>query len=198
MFIYAFKQLRLIKIAENLLASAIHVVVILLVLAGSYFIYPLTVLEIPKNCLLYAFRKCCFWIPTQVILYFRRVDSVTQVMPETVFHESYQVIINPGNIGLSFRVEFLPFQQHTELRTTFHCAVHNIYYQFNYVDIPLLVVPSYIIYTAVAAVVDNEVDGLAMVFDVKPVAHIKPLSVNRKFFPSSILFIISGMSFSGK
>ena len=60
--------------------------------------------------------------------------------------------------------------------------MHNIYYQFNYVDIPLLVVPSYIIYTAVAAVVDNEVDGLAMVFDVKPVAHIKPLSVNRKFF----------------
>ena len=51
---------------------------------------------------------------------------------------------------------------------------------FHNLDVLLLVMAADIVDLTNAALVDNQVDGLAMVFNIEPVADIQALAVNRQ------------------
>ena len=156
------------------LSVAVHVFVILLVIARSNFANPFAVFQIPQNGFLYSHGKRGLGIPAQVFFYLCRVNGVTQVVPQTVGYVGYQVVVNPRQV--------VAFDQQTaELRTLLHCAANDVYYQVHDVNVFLLVVPAYIIYTAVRCLVDHQVYRFAVVVYVQPVSYVQTFAIYRKF-----------------
>ena len=103
-----------------------------------------------------------------------------------------------AKVVFSAGVELLFFKQHSEFRPFLHSAPYYVDNDFHYVDVALLVVSSHVVNASVCAVVYYEVDSLAMVFNVKPVAHIEPLSVNGEFLSFQYIVYYKWNQFFGE
>ena len=137
---------------HSLLAIAVHFLVVVLILAADDGLPPLTVIEIPLDRLLDAVLELGLRQPAQLIVDLSRVDGVTHIMTLTV--------ANMGN-------------QTLRLTQLFADDLYNL-------DVLLLVVTADIVDLANTTLVDNQVDSLAVVFHIQPVADIQALTVNRQ------------------
>ena len=71
---------------------SIHLLIVLLVVAGSYVLHPLLVLEVPLDCLADAFVKHCLRLPADLSLDLVRCDGVSTVMTLSVCYVLDKVI----------------------------------------------------------------------------------------------------------
>ena len=108
--------------------------------------------QVPLDGLLDAVGEFRFWQPAQFFVDFRRVDGIATVMPFTV----------RDMMDEAFR--FAQFFAN----------------QFNDVDILHFIVAADVIDFADTALLENEVDGPAMVFDIEPVADIEAVPIDRQ------------------
>lgn len=142
------------------LSVFIHVLVVFLVFAGCDVVHPLFVVEIPLDCLLYAFLELQRWLPAEFLLQLGRVDGVACVVSQTVGHVSYQVHV----------LALLASEQ----------TVHCVYDSLDYVDVLPFVESADVVCLSDFSVMENHVDGTRVVLDIQPVAHILALAIDRE------------------
>ena len=73
------------------LSVSIHLFVVGLIIARSYILEPLFIIEIPLYCFFDAFFELERWFPSEFCLKLARVDGVTGIMTEAVSDVSDEV-----------------------------------------------------------------------------------------------------------
>ena len=126
------------------LAVAVHFLIIILILAGDDGLPPLTVLQIPLDGLFDTVCEFGFRQPAQLVVDLSRVDGVTHVVALAVSNVSDQ----------AFRL--------AQLLTD----------ELDDIDILHLVVAADVVNLTDTALVDDQVDGLAVILYIQPVADI--------------------------
>lgn len=133
---------------------AIHFLIVVLVLSAYDSLPPLAVVEVPFNRLLYPVFKLCFGEPAELGMYLRRVNGISHIVTLAVG--------DVGDEGFRF----------AELFTN----------QLDDVNVLHLVMPADVVNLSDAPVVDNHVNRLAVILDVKPIADVLALAVDRQRF----------------
>lgn len=126
--------------------------------------------QVPLDSLLDAVGKFRFRQPAQFFMDFRRVDGVAAVMAFTV----------RNMMDEAFR--FAQFFAN----------------QFDDVDIPHFIMAADVIDFADTALLEDEVDGSAMVFDIEPVADIEAVPIDRQRLVMQGIDNHEGNQLSGK
>ena len=136
----------------NDLSVAVHLFVVMLVLARDDRLPPGLVVEIPLDGFLNAVGESGLRQPAQLIVDLGGVDGVAHVVALAVGHKGDQ------RLGLSQRVA-------DELYD---------------IEILHLVVAAHVVDLALGALADDEIDRAAVILDIQPVAHILARSVDRQ------------------
>ena len=140
------------------LPACIHVLIVFHVVAAGDVVHPILVIEIPADSFLDALFELETGLPSEFTLQFRAVDGVAHIVSGAV-----------GDIGDEIHVgTFGPTQQ----------AVDGVDDHLDDVDILPLVETADVVGLGNLALVENEVDGTGVVFDIKPVAHVFALAVD--------------------
>ncbi len=126
--------------------------------------------RIPLDGLLDAVCKFCFRQPAELVVNLCRVNRVAHVMAFAVGHVGDQ----------AFRLAKL--------------LADDLYD----IDVLHLVVSADVVDFADTTLVDDQVNGTAVIFDVQPVTYIFTLPYTGSGLSFSAFAIISGISFSGK
>lgn len=133
-------------------ALVVHALIIRLVIAADDAHPPVAVLKIPLNRLLDAVFELRLRLPAEFRVDFRRVDRVAAVVALAVRHVLDEVLA---------LAEFLQDR-------------------LDDIDVRALIVAADVVDLADAALLQNEVDGMAVVLDIEPVADILAVAVNRQ------------------
>ena len=136
------------------------------------------VVEVPAYSFHDALFKGRFRLPAEFVANLRGVDAVTLVVPEAVGYEGDEVFVDPVYADVALRVAFLLAEERAVFRVFLHELVHGADNDFHDLDILPLVVAAHVVDAAIRALRDDEVDGLAVVFHVEPVAHVGARAVN--------------------
>ena len=131
---------------------AVHFFIVVLIFTGNDILPPLLIVQIPLNGLFDTVCKLCFRQPAQFVVDLGRVDGITHIVALTV-----------GDIG------------NQTLRLAQFLAD-----QLNNVDVLHLIVTAHVVDFADLAVVDDEIDCLAVILHIQPVTHVFTLAVNRQ------------------
>lgn len=126
--------------------------------------------QVPLDGLLDAVGKFRFRQPAQFFVDFRRVNGVAAVMAFTV-----RDMVDEAFWFAQFFAN-----------------------QFDDVDISHFIMAADVINFADTALLEDEVDGPAMVFDIEPVADIKAVPIDRQRLVMQGIDDRRGISFSGK
>ena len=130
----------------------VHLLVVILVFAADDLFPPAAVVQVPPNCPLDTVGKLRLGQPAQLIVDLRRVDGVAQVVALAVGHEGDEVL----------------------------ALVQLVHDQLHDVDVRHLVVAAHVVDFADAALAEDQVDGLAVVLHIEPVADVLALAVDRQ------------------
>lgn len=131
---------------------AVHFFIVVLIFTGNNVLPPLLIVQIPLNGLFDTVCKLCLRQPAQFVVDLGRVDGIAHIVALTV-----------GDIG------------NQTLRLAQFLAD-----QLDNVDVLHLVVAAHIVDFADLAVVDDEVNRLAVILHIQPVTHVFALAVNRQ------------------
>ena len=103
-------------------------------------------------------------------------------MTETILHESNQVFINPADVNLAiFVFRLLLLQDFAIFGFLRHQAVDGGNGQLHNFKVGLFVMATYVVHFTFHTFANHQVDSFAMVFHIKPVAHVAAVAVDRKF-----------------
>ena len=131
---------------------AVHFFIVVLIFAGNNVLPPLLIFQIPLNGLFDSVCKLCLRQPAQFVVDLGRVDGITHIVALTVSDIGNQTL---------WLAQFLADQ-------------------LDNVDVLHFIVTAYIVDFADLAVVDDEVNCLAVILYIQPVTHIFALAVNRQ------------------
>ena len=136
------------------LSVPIHFFVVVLVFSGDDLLPPGLVIQIPADRLFDAVLKFRIRQPAQLVVDLGGIDGVAHVMALAVCHV--------GDETLGF----------TELMAD----------ELDDVDVAHLIVSAHVVDLTLMPLADDEVDGLAVILHIQPVAHVQALTINRKRF----------------
>jgi hypothetical protein len=109
-------------------------------------------------------------------------------MAQTVFYKSNQAVVDPVDGNLPVRTDLFFLQNPAVFGLFRHQSANGTDCQLHDLDILLLVMASYVIDLPCPSLMDHQVDSLAVVFHVQPVAYICPVTINRKRFTFENVF----------
>ena len=138
---------------KTVLNHSLVVIVVVLVFAGDDVFPPLPVFQIPGNGLLDAVGKLGLRQPAQLGMDLGGVDGIAHIVALPVCHIGDQALR----------------------------LAQGLANDLDDVDILHLVVAADVVDLAHTALVDDQIDGLAVIFHIKPVTYLQALSVNREF-----------------
>ena len=141
-------------------SSLVHLLVVLLVLAGGDAVHPLLVVEVPAHGLLDALLELEARLPAELALQLAAVDGVAHVVPLAVGHVGDQVHVLA--LGASEQAVHRPDQHPHDVDV-----------------LPLVEAPD-VVGLGDSALVEYQVDRPRVVLHVEPVAHVLALPVDRK------------------
>ena len=101
-------------------------------------------------------------------------------MSQTVFNESNQIFVDPFDRNISVFVFHFLFENLTIFGIFCHQTVDSRNCQFHDFEVCFLVVSTNVVHFSVLTFTHNEVDCFAVVFHIKPVAHIATVTVDRE------------------
>ena len=142
------------------LTVCVHLLVVVLVRAAGDVFHPLPVLQVPFDRQLYAILEPGLRFPAQLVLYLPGVNAITPVMALPVHHMLYQGLGN-GRID--------------DIMDVVDDALDNE-------DIGSLVMAPHIVDLARPPLGQHQVNGLAVVLHIQPVAHLHAVPVDGKRF----------------
>lgn len=138
----------------------IHLLIILLVIAGSNVVEPGLIVEVPLDGLLDAFLKLEAGFPSELALQFAGVDGVAQVVAFAVGDVRDQVHV----------FALFPAKQ----------TVGGVDERLHDVDVLPLVETADVVGVGNLAFVENQVDRPCVIHHIQPVAHVLAFSVDRE------------------
>src|SRR4030088_1349914 len=122
---------------------------------------PCLIGEVPLDGLTQTGLETFARLPFQLISDFRRIDRITPVVTRTILHEC----------------DLIPARSTIGSWTFFFEDVAN---RMNYVDVGLLVFAPNVVGVAKIPRMQNGPDGCAVIFDIKPVAYLQPVAIDRQ------------------
>ena len=126
------------------LSIAIHLLIVVLVLATDDGLPPLTVVQIPLYCLLDSVLELRLWKPSKLVVDLCRVYGISHVMSLPVSHM--------GDKAFWLAKLFT--------------------YDLHYIYILLLIVSTYVVDLSYSSLMDDKVYRLAVILHIELVAHV--------------------------
>ena len=111
------------------------------------------------------------------------VDGVALVVAEAVGDEGDEAFVYPVYGGLAVGAGHALAEYLAVGGVLLHELADGADGELHDLDVCLLVVPAHVVDLSVFSFADYEVDGLAVVFDVEPVAHVTAVAVDGELFP---------------
>ena len=148
----------------------------MLVIAAGDLRDPFLMGEIPLDGADDAILKRRLRLPTQLAAYLVGVNGITLVMPQPVTDKGYETLVHPIDGRLPLGVTLLLLQDPAKFRTLGHEATDSSNGRTHDVDVLPLIVPAYIINRTGPSLPEHQIDGLAMILDIEPVAHVRAVA----------------------
>ena len=133
-----------------LVSVSVHFLIVISVFPADNSLPPLAVIKVPLNRFLDSVLKLSLRQPTKLCVDFGRVNGVAHIVPLAV-----------GDVG-DEALRFAKFFAN----------------QFNYVNVSHLVMPTNVVDLSYTSFVNNKVNRLAVILDIKPIADVFAFAVN--------------------
>jgi hypothetical protein len=116
-------------------------------------------LLIPLNCLVYTCSKGLMRVPAQFLLDLSYIDGIAPIMAKTVWHKTDQASVCLHGFS-------------TQLTHDSTDRVYNV-------QIPPIIAATNVVHLAYTPTADDGVNTTAVILDIQPIAHIRPIAIHR-------------------